>query len=144
MQRKLFIPLVAVGIAIVVIATGSLLLVTSNIPASNPSSSGLPLEISSADALQKKDSGAFILDVRQPEEWAEYHMPGSTLIPLGELAARIKEVPADREIVVICRSGNRSKSGRDILLEAGYSKVTSMAGGLTDWRNRGYPTESGN
>lgn len=144
MQRKLLLPLIAVGAAIVVLAVGSLILVTSNTPSVQPASSRLPLEISSADALQKRESGAFILDVRQPEEWAEYHMPGSMLIPLGDLAARIKEVPTDREIVVICRSGNRSQSGRDLLLEAGYTRVTSMKGGLVDWRNNGYPTISGN
>ena len=104
---------------------------------------GLPKEISVADALAKREAGAFMLDVRQPDEWNDYHMPGSTLIPLGELASRVNELPRDQEIVVVCRSGNRSQQGRDILLQAGFTQVTSMAGGLSQWRAAGYPTVSG-
>ena len=102
-----------------------------------------PLEISAQEAVAKKDAGAFILDVRQPEEWNEFHVPDSTLIPLGELASRLDDLPKDQEIVIVCRSGNRSAQGRDILLNAGFTRVTSMAGGLTQWRAAGYPTVSG-
>jgi rhodanese-related sulfurtransferase len=104
-------------------------------------SGGRSGEISAAEAAALRDDGAFILDVREPEEWAEYHIPGSTLIPLGELQSRANELPRDREIVVVCRSGNRSAEGRDILLDAGFTQVTSLAGGLRDWQAQGYPTE---
>jgi rhodanese-related sulfurtransferase len=105
--------------------------------------SSLPGEISVAEALVKRDAGAFILDVREPDEWNQFHVPDSTLIPLGELASRLNELPKDKEIVVVCRSGNRSAKGRDILLNAGFTQVTSMAGGLTQWKAAGYPTVSG-
>ncbi|MCP4427495.1 MAG: rhodanese-like domain-containing protein, partial [Chloroflexi bacterium] len=75
------------------------------------------------------EDGAFVLDVREPSEWDDYHAPDTTLIPLGELAQRVDELPRDKEIVVICRSGNRSQTGRDILLDAGFASVTSSAGG---------------
>jgi len=52
-----------------------------------------------------------VLDVRQPEEWEEIHIPGATLIPLGELHQRLGELPKDQDIVVSCHSGNRSQSG---------------------------------
>jgi rhodanese-related sulfurtransferase len=84
-----------------------------------------------------------MLDVRQPEEWIEYHIPGSTLIPLDQLEARLNEIPQDQEVVVVCRSGNRSQVGRDILLKGGYEQVTSMAGGLNGWRATGYEVVSG-
>lgn len=106
-------------------------------------SSSYPREISVEEAVAKRDSGAFILDVRQPEEWNDFHVPGSTLIPLDELASRLNELPRDQEIVVVCRSGNRSAQGRDILLNAGLTQVTSMAGGLTQWKAAGHPTVSG-
>jgi rhodanese-related sulfurtransferase len=106
-------------------------------------SSSLPREISVTEAVKKRDAGAFILDVRQPDEWNEFHVPDSTLIPLAELASRVDELPNDQEIVVVCRSGNRSAQGRDILLDAGFTQVTSMAGGLTQWKAAGYPTVSG-
>jgi len=70
-------------------------------------------------------------------------VPNSTLIPLGSLASRVNEVPRDKEIVVVCRSGNRSTTGRDILRQAGFANVTSLAGGLNGWKAAGFPTVSG-
>ncbi len=95
------------------------------------------------EAAAKRDGGAFILDVRQPDEWSQYHIEGATLIPLDELPSRLNEVPRDQQIVVVCHSGNRSAKGRDILLNAGFTQVTSMAGGLIQWQAAGYPIVSG-
>lgn len=81
------------------------------------------------------------MDVRTTEEWNDFHAVGATLIPLDELPNRLSEVPRDRIIVVVCRSGNRSQQGRDILLNAGYKQVTSMTGGMNAWRDAGYPIE---
>jgi rhodanese-related sulfurtransferase len=102
-----------------------------------------PSETTVEQGRQKYDSGVFLLDVRLQEEWNEAHIPNTTLIPLNELKDRLSELPKDQEILVICRSGNRSKQGRDILLNAGFSSVTSMAGGLNQWKAAGYPTVSG-
>ncbi len=101
----------------------------------------LPGEIGVDEAYNKYQSGAFLLDVRTVEEWNEFHAPDTTLIPLDELPSRLGEVPQDKEIVVVCRSGSRSQQGRDILLNAGFKQVTSMAGGLNEWRSKGYPIE---
>ena len=103
----------------------------------------LASEISPEQARSMAASGAFILDVREPSEWEEFHVANTTLIPLGQLEKRLSEVPRDREVVVICRSGNRSTSGRDILAKAGFTSVTSMSGGLLSWRAKGFPTLSG-
>ncbi len=89
----------------------------------------MALEVDVQEAYTLREQGAFILDVRQPEEWEAGHIPGATLIPLGELESRVDELPQDEEIVVVCRSGNRSATGRDILLDAGFTDVTSMGGG---------------
>ncbi|MBT3389079.1 MAG: rhodanese-like domain-containing protein [Chloroflexi bacterium] len=123
-------------IFVILLAVGGLAFIISG-----GSSAGLPGEITVEEAYQKYEEGAFVLDVRTPEEWAEYHAPDTTLIPLDELPARVNEVPKDQEIVVICRSGNRSQAGRDILLQAGYENVTSSAGGLKAWSAAGYPIE---
>jgi rhodanese-related sulfurtransferase len=96
-------------------------------------------EVSVDDAYELYNEGTFLLDVRTQEEWNEYHVPGTTLIPLDQLPARLAEVPTDQTIVVVCRSGNRSQQGRDILKQAGYIQVTSMAGGLKTWQAKGYP-----
>ncbi|MGC8781911.1 MAG: rhodanese-like domain-containing protein, partial [Anaerolineae bacterium] len=65
-----------------------------------PARPALPAEVSVAEAARLRASGAFILDVRTVGEWNEYHVPGSTLIPLDQLGNRLAEVPRDREIVV--------------------------------------------
>jgi rhodanese-related sulfurtransferase len=103
----------------------------------------VPPEISVSQASQLRDQGAFILDVREPSEWVQFHIPGATLIPLGDLPNRLSEVPKDRQVVVVCRTGHRSAQGRDILLKAGYTKVTSMAGGVTDWQAQKLPIAKG-
>jgi len=100
----------------------------------------LPDEISVDQAYKLYEQGTFLLDVRTPEEWEDYHIEGATLIPLDELEIRVEEVPQDEEIVVVCRSGNRSQVGRDILRQAGISQSTSMAGGVNAWYAAGYPT----
>ena len=126
------------GILVLVLAA-VILLQPNNLATAN----GTPLEISVSEASAKRDAGAFILDVREPDEWNESHIPGTTLIPLGELASRVDELPQDQEIVVVCRSGNRSAEGRDILLAAGFTQVTSMAGGIKQWATAGLETVSG-
>ncbi len=103
----------------------------------------LPAEVTVADAATLQEAGAFVLDVRQPEEWAAGHIAGATLVPLGELPSRLTEVPRDRQVVVVCRTGHRSAQGRDILLAAGYPAVTSMAGGMTQWTAAGKAVATG-
>lgn len=101
------------------------------------------VEISVAQAYEKYKAGVFLLDVREKEEWEDFHAPNTTHIPLGELKNRLGELPKDQEIVVICRSGNRSQEGRDILLDGGFTNVSSMAGGLNEWKSAGYETVTG-
>jgi len=110
---------------------------------SNMGSGQYPSEINVSQASDLRAQGAFILDVRQPEEWTQFHIPGATLIPLGDLPNRLNEVPKDKEVVVVCRTGHRSAQGRDILKNAGFSKVTSMAGGVTQWQTEGLPIATG-
>ncbi len=100
----------------------------------------LSAEVNADAAYQMVQDGAFMLDVRTQEEWDEYHAPMATLIPLDQLQARLNELPKDKEVLVVCRSGNRSQQGRDILLAAGFN-ATSMAGGMKDWYAKGFPIE---
>ena len=128
------------GLGIIVLVLAGVFLFN---PGDAATADKLPLEISVSEAASMRDAGAFVLDVREPEEWNESHIPGATLIPLGQLASRVNEVPKDQEIVVMCRSGNRSQEGRDILIQAGFTNVTSMAGGINQWKAAGYETVSG-
>lgn len=90
-----------------------------------------------ADAISR---GAYVLDVREQEEYDEAHVPGVVHIPLGELDQRIHEVEDGSRVFVICRSGARSLKGADILEENGIDAV-SVAGGTMGWIASGRPTE---
>ena len=106
--------------------------------------SSAPTEISVSQAYDKLQHGAFILDVRSQVEWCQVHITKSTLIPLDQLSNRLSEVPRDRDVVVICRSGARSKEGMTILRAAGYTRAICMTGGLLAWKAAGYPLEGDN
>lgn len=130
-------------IAIVAVAVIGLAAFNLMNQGSSPAAQAAPREISVDTAYEKREAGAFILDVREQYEWDQVHIPGATLIPLAQLPNRLSEVPAGQEIVVVCRSGNRSQEGRDILRSAGFEQVSSMAGGMNVWSAKGYPTASG-
>jgi len=133
-------PTVQIGILVVVAVFIFLLASLGGEQSSN--TNNLPAFVGVDEAYQMYQDGTFVLDVRTPEEWNEYHAPNTTLIPLDELATRADELPKDQPIVVVCRSGNRSQTGRDILRSAGFNAI-SMNGGLNEWRNSGYPIVSG-
>lgn len=73
-----------------------------------------------------------VLDVREKHETRDGYIPGAKLIPLGQLGSRMRELPKDREIVCVCRSGNRSRSAAKKLIAAGYT-ASNMKGGMLAW-----------
>ena len=83
--------------------------------------------------------GALLLDVREPEEWTTVHVADARHIPLAELEQRFGELPRDREIIVICRSGRRSAKAQDALEAAGFRPVANLAGGILAWEDCGLP-----
>jgi rhodanese-related sulfurtransferase len=87
---------------------------------------------------------AWLLDVREADEWAAGHVPGATHIPLGQLGGRTEELPQDEEIYVICRTGVRSARVTQALNGAGW-RALNVAGGMRDWVAAGRPmvTDSG-
>jgi rhodanese-related sulfurtransferase len=91
----------------------------------------------------KNGNRPFLLDVREKQELREGYISGSKLIPLGQLRGRIKELPKDREIVCVCRSGNRSRSAAKQLISAGYS-ASNMKGGMLAWGWSKLPTKKDN
>ena len=91
-------------------------------------------DITSADMVALYPNNPYIIDVRTAEEYNEYHIPGSKLIPLRELGRRSKEVPIDRDVYIICQSGNRSAEGTVWLLKKGYDRVYNISGGMNKWK----------
>jgi rhodanese-related sulfurtransferase len=102
-------------------------------------------EVTPEDIQRRQASGEplFFLDVREPAEYAEAHIAGSTLIPLGQLANRISKLPQDRPIVAVCRSGNRSSVALSVLARAGFTNVLNLRGGMIAWSRSGLPTKRG-
>ena len=82
-----------------------------------------------------------VIDVREDWEFAEGHVPGATLIPLGSLPDRADEIPTDKPVVLVCRSGNRSGQAFRFLSGEGYDNVSNMTGGMNDWSAAGLDVE---
>jgi molybdopterin/thiamine biosynthesis adenylyltransferase/rhodanese-related sulfurtransferase len=101
-------------------------------------------EISTLDAherLQSPDAPLFV-DVREPDEWEEGHIPGAIYTGRGRLEQRIEGLVPDksRELVVYCSAGNRSAFATKVLEELGYHAVWNLAGGFSDWKRNGFET----
>ncbi|MCU1375186.1 MAG: hypothetical protein JWO68_2472 [Actinomycetia bacterium] len=99
-------------------------------------------EIDVAELVRRHAEGAFVLDVRQPDEYEAGHVPGAVLVPLDQLEARLAEVPSDRPLQVICKSGGRSATAVKALTAAGYD-ATNVAGGTMAWIDAGQPVAEG-
>jgi sulfur-carrier protein adenylyltransferase/sulfurtransferase len=98
-------------------------------------------EVSVEEARALAGAGAAVLDVREADEWSQGHLPGAIFIPRGFLELRVEEKVPDksREVVVYCAGGTRSALGAKTLEQLGYSRVASMAGGFTRWKEAGLP-----
>jgi len=86
-----------------------------------------------------------VVDVREPDEWNGElgRIPGARHLPLGELRARLAELPRDRPVVAVCRSGGRSAEASLILEQAGFSRAANLSGGMIRWHALGLPTAPG-
>jgi hydroxyacylglutathione hydrolase len=103
---------------------------------------GMPrqsLDQINADELRARD--AFVLDVRQPGEYADGHIPGAMNIPLGELPERIDDLDGDAPLAVVCAGGYRSSAAASLLQRAGFARVMNVVGGTGAWIRAGLPTE---
>lgn len=110
-------------------------------PAAETASNG-HVEITARELKDELDAGKdiFILDVREPSEFAIGRIPGSVLIPLGELPKRINELDRERSIVAHCKMGGRSAKAVKLLQEAGFPKVRNLTGGILAWSDQVDPS----
>ena len=82
-------------------------------------------------------SEAYLLDVREPDEWEAGHAPGAHHLPMMEIPARMAEVPTEGEVVVVCRSGGRSGQVVSYLMGNGWDNVRNLDGGMRSWEASG-------
>jgi rhodanese-related sulfurtransferase len=99
-------------------------------------------DVSAEAAHRMVEDGAVLLDVREATEWDAGHAPQAVWIPMGELQGRVGELPEDRRIVAICRSGSRSHAVTGALLEAGFDAV-NLDGGMRAWAAEDLPVVGG-
>ena len=102
-------------------------------------SGGAPGVVDVREAARLQAAGALLIDVRQPEEWRQGHAPNAVLIPLGSVSTRLPEIPKGRDVLLICRSGNRSSAAQRQLLGLGYRRVFNVTGGMHAWASAGLP-----
>ena len=98
-------------------------------------SAGVEGDISAPELAARLQRGEKIrlIDVREPHEVEVSALPGEELFPLGQLAARLSELDSAQEMVLFCKSGNRSRRALELLVSAGFKKVRSLKGGINAW-----------
>ena len=98
-------------------------------------------EIGADDAVALVRDGAYLLDVREQDEWDAGHAPQAHLLPMSVIQDRIAEVPTDAQVLVVCHSGMRSMRVTDFLLKQGYDAI-NVTGGMIAWNAAGGELES--
>ena len=85
-----------------------------------------------------EETEIFVVDVREDWEFDSGHIQDAVLIPVGEIADRVDEIPTNVPVVLVCRSGNRSGQAYRYLKQQGFENVHNMLGGMVDWSASGY------
>jgi adenylyltransferase/sulfurtransferase len=98
------------------------------------------IEVTEVKAKQDRGDDFVLVDVREPHEYQIARIPGSKLIPLGELPKRLNELNPDADIVAHCKSGMRSAKAVDLLKQNGFKRVRNMKGGILAWSDKVDPT----
>jgi len=110
----------------------------AEVSAASGASAALPAEVDVHRVAELNAQGEIaVIDVREDWEYAQGHIEGAQLIPLGALASRVDEVPTDLPVVVVCRSGNRSAQAYRLLRDSGFENVSNMTGGMLAWEAAG-------
>ena len=100
------------------------------------------VEVSIEQFAAAHADGASVIDVREPMEYVDGHVPGAALVPMGHLPSRTAELDPSRPVYVICASGNRSNAMTSFLRHVGFDAY-SVAGGTTAWVRSGRPVVTG-
>lgn len=113
----------------------ALIIMTMILVACSPVVSKSGVDVSVDEALRLwQNKEAILIDIRTPAEYRAGHIPGVVNIPLDELERRIGEIPRDKKVVLICRTGNRSAQGTKLLRNKGMNNVFNSTGGMSTWK----------
>jgi len=99
--------------------------------------------LDAAEYMKLRSADHVLVDVRSDSEWSSGHAPKAMHIPLGDITRRMQEIPADKPVVVVCASGNRSAMAATALAKRGFDPVYNFSGGMGAWRSAGLPVKQG-
>lgn len=144
MKRKVWLMILLVMLGTAVACSGTATAPVAEAPVDDVAVGELDLadtiDVQTVSSVKDR-SDVFVIDVREQWEYDEGHIPGVTLIPMGEVANRLAEIPTDKEVIVTCRSGNRSGQVTDFLRQQGFDNVHNMEGGIVAWEAAGFDVE---
>jgi len=140
---KLLLPLFALILVLAACGGQADTAVAPEAPASDTALQelGQEVDVHTTYDIQNHDD-VYVLDVREQYEYDEKHIPNVNLLPMSEIEGRLDEIPTDKEVIITCRSGNRSGQVTQFLRQNGFDNVHNMQGGIVAWEEAGYPVES--
>ncbi len=97
--------------------------------------------ISVDEAKEMMDDGAAVIDVREPHEYTEGHVPGAALIPVNSVYKRREELPKDQDVIFVCAVGQRSALGAEMAAASGLTRLFNLEGGTEAWIKSGQTVE---
>jgi rhodanese-related sulfurtransferase len=103
---------------------------------------GLPAVTAEEANAKRGKKGVMLVDVREPHEFNDAHIPGALLMPLGSVSARWRELNDHQEVIVVCRSGNRSQHACRQLHSLGVTQAVNLTGGMISWSAARLPMNS--
>ena len=130
-QRNIPRPLLA-GLALIILASAYSIYLT-------PKQESGDVTVETAKSLIEGRPNLVILDVRTPSEFDDGHIEGAINIPVDDLVGRLDELSIDEELLVYCRTGNRSARAVETLQDNGFTKIFHIEEGITAWIDAGYP-----
>ena len=125
---------------VVIITVSALIIYYTQIHLPSTTISFGDVTVEEAKSLVESNVSLIIVDVRTREEYDSGHIEGAILIPVSELEGRINELSKEEELLIYCRTGNRSSNSVNILKANGYTKIFHMNDGIIAWIQAGYPT----
>jgi len=110
-----------------------------------PATPAIPtIDVREADRRRREEPGGpLIVDVREQNEFADVRLEGVALVPMSTFATRFEELPRDRPLLLMCAAGSRSAAATAHLIRNGWTDVTNVAGGITEWERAGLPVLRG-
>ena len=120
---------------VIIIGLLSLLFISKNVKVDNKFKEITPEEARELIINQEYK----VIDVREPEEFEAEHIVGSANLPISTLKETFRQIPDDINIIIVCRSGNRSLMALSFLKDQGYDNIINLKGGIIAWNNAGIP-----